>query len=123
VPFQHNKSQENELIKEGKRPQDWSEAKTRQKDVDARWTKKNNVPHFGYKNHISLDVRHKIIRAYEVSDAALHDSNIFQQLLTKNNSRDVWADSAYRSVDAIRWLKEASCQEHIQRKVQKPPID
>jgi IS5 family transposase len=116
VPVQRNTPHENERIKEGNPPQDWPAAKARQKDVDARWAKKNDVCHFGYKNHISVDVRHKIIRAYEVSDAALHDSNIFQELLAENSSRDVWADSAYRSNNTIRWLKENSFREHIQRK-------
>ena len=29
----------------------------RQKDTDARWTKKRNVSHFGDENHVNVDVR------------------------------------------------------------------
>lgn len=49
------------------------------------------------KNHISVDVKHKLIRKYEVTGAEVHDSNIFENLLACNTSRDVYADSAYRS--------------------------
>ena len=33
----------------------------RQKDVDARWTKKNEENHYGYKNHINADGAHKLV--------------------------------------------------------------
>ena len=39
----------------------------------------------------------KLIREYEVTSAEVHDSQVFTELLTENSSRDVWADSAYRS--------------------------
>ena len=52
VPRQRNSREENKAVKEGTSPAEWSEAKRRQKDVDARWTKKNEQNHFGYKNHI-----------------------------------------------------------------------
>ena len=37
-------------------------AKQRQKDIEARWIKKHGRSHFGYKNHISMDHRHKLDR-------------------------------------------------------------
>ena len=55
--------------------------------------KKNGANHFGYKNHIDIDVKHKLIRSYEVTPASVHDSNVFEELLDENNSsKDVWAD-------------------------------
>ena len=56
--------EENETIKEGKTPEDWKSklAKNRQKDKDARWTKKYERSYFGYKNHIGVDRRHKFVR-------------------------------------------------------------
>ena len=68
-----------------------------QKDVDARWAKKNDEKHYGYKNHILVDNDHKLIREFEVTSAEVHDSQIFFERLTENTSKDVWADSAYRS--------------------------
>ncbi|WP_321283843.1 IS5 family transposase [uncultured Vibrio sp.] len=115
VPRQRNSREENAEIKEGNVP-DWSVNKRRQKDVDARWTKKNGKTFYGYKNHISVDVKYKFIRSFAVTDAALHDSQVFEQLLTDNTSKDIWADSAYRSEDRLNSLAEDGFREHIQRK-------
>lgn len=117
APKQRNSREENELIKKGQKPQGWDEAKQRQKDVDARWTKKNGKTYYGYKNHICIDVKHKLIRGYEVTEASVHDSAIFEQLLDrKNSSRDVYADSAYRSEESTKKLKKKGFREHLQRK-------
>ena len=118
VPKQRNKPEENKTIKEGN-PPDWPEAKKRQKDVDARWTKKNGTSHFGYKNHISVDVKYKLIRSFEVTSAEVHDSRKFEELLSENTSRDVYADSAYRSAESLAKLKELGYRAHLQRKGQK----
>ena len=117
VPTQRNTREENKAIKEGKSISSWSTAKKRQKDTDARWTKKNGTSFFGYKNHVSIDVGHKFIRSYDVTDASVHDSQVFTELLDPSNtSRDVWADSAYRSDNSLAKLKQQGFREHIQRK-------
>ncbi|MBU1455760.1 MAG: transposase [Proteobacteria bacterium] len=54
VPIQRNTRDENKQIKNGEQPEGWNENKQRQKDTDARWTRKNNKNFFGYKNHIVL---------------------------------------------------------------------
>ena len=115
VPKQRNSRGENATIKEGEVP-DWPERKRRRKDVDARWTKKNGKSYYGYKNHVSVDVKYKLIRGYAVTDAALHDSNVFEQVLADNTSKDVWADSAYRSAERLQHLAQDGFREHIQRK-------
>lgn len=116
VPKQRNSREENAKMKEGKPPEDWPENKRRKKDVDARWTKKNRKTFYEYKNHISVDVKHKLIRGYAVTDAAQHDSNVFEDILANNTSKDVWADSAYRSAARLEVLKKTGFREHIQRK-------
>jgi len=117
APKQRNSREENSRIKEGDVPEDWNEAKRRQKDTDAKWVKKNGNNYFGYKNHISIDAKHKFIRKYAVTDAAAHDSNVFEELLDKkNSSRDVYADSAYRSDEKLKMLYKKGYREHIQRK-------
>jgi IS5 family transposase len=117
TPRQRNSREQNKQIKNGEVPQDWSENKRRQKDTDARWTKKNGKTFFGYKNHISADVKHKLIRDYDITDAAVHDSQVFEQILdVDNTSRDVYADSAYRSREKLDALDERGFREHIQRK-------
>ncbi|MFH1372071.1 MAG: IS5 family transposase [Planctomycetota bacterium] len=117
APKQRNSREENKAVKDGNVPGNWSDNKKRQKDTDARWVKKNGKNQFGYKNHIDIDVEHKIIRNYEVTPASVHDSNIFEQLLDENNSsRDVWADSAYGSAEKREALYGQGFRGHIQRK-------
>ena len=117
APKQRNSRDENQKIKQGEIPDDWKIAKKRQKDTDARWTKKNGKSYYGYKNHIAVDVKYKLIRNYAVTDASVHDSNVFEELLdNSNSSRDVWADSAYRSKESIKQLEEQGFRDHLQRK-------
>ena len=76
VPQQRNSRDENARIKDGETPEGWEKqpAKRRQKDTDARWTKKHGKSPYGYKNHVNVDRRHKLVRRYQVTDAAVHDS-------------------------------------------------
>jgi len=106
VPRQRNPRDDNATLKKGETPADWSEKKKAHKDTDARWTKKNNTSFYGYKNHVNIDRKHKLIRRYTVTDASVHDSQRFDSLLNRaNTSSEVYADSAYRSADAERKLK------------------
>jgi len=106
VPRQRNTREENKQIKGGETPEDWqtpeAAAKMQQKDVEARWTKKNHENHYGYKNHINADEANKLIQSYAVTDASVHDSQVFEELLDQTedgngDKRAVYADSAYRS--------------------------
>ena len=88
VPKQRNSREENETVKRGGTPAEWEQkpAKNRQKDKDARWTKKHGKNFFGYKNHVNADKIHKLIRDYEVTDAAVHDSRVLETLLDEANT-------------------------------------
>jgi len=89
TPRQRNSREENAQIKGGETPEDWREAKRSQKDVEARWTKKHGKSHYGYKNHISIDNKHKVIRRYGVTAAAVHDRQVFEALLDENNCLEI----------------------------------
>lgn len=106
VPRQRNTREENAQLKAGEVPEAWdkpeAKAKRRQKDIEARWTKKNEEKHYGYKNHVNADQQHKLIQSYSVTPASVHDSQVFEELLDQTeesdgNKRTVYADSAYRS--------------------------
>ena len=108
APKQRNTREENVLIKEGAVPIEWGKAENKhklaQKDTDARWTKKNDEKHYGFKNHINADQKHKLIQNYTVTDAAVHDSQAIDGLLdidadANDGKRAVYADSAYRSAE------------------------
>src|SRR4030043_1001260 len=87
APRQRNNREENRQIKAGQIPGDWSDQKKRQKDTDARWTRKNGQNYYGYKNLIDIDVEHKLIRDYEVTSASGHDSQVFETLLDEGKGR------------------------------------
>jgi len=116
APKQRNTDEEKEALKEGRVPEGWKEnpAKLAQKDRDARWTMKRGkvrrledgrpkgpeimVPGFGYKNHISTDRRHGLIRKWTVTHAAANDGRQLGDLIDPGNTASpVWADTAYRS--------------------------
>ena len=119
VPRQRNSRDENELVKAGTTPENWKKrpSKNRQKDKDARWTKKHGRSFFGYKNHVNADARHKLIRDYTVSDASEHDSQKLDELVNRGNtSRDVYADSAYRSAEIERKLRAKGFRSRIHKR-------
>ena len=107
-PRQRNSREENKHIKEiGSSPEQWEEKpnKKGQKDIDARWTKKNNQNYFGYKDHAKVDDKSKLIDDYMVTDASVHDSQVLDDLLNeKDKGQDLFADSAYVGQEKV--LKE-----------------
>ena len=98
VPRSRNTPKENEAIKSGEVPVSISEnpAVLRQKDMDARWTQKRGQNYYGYKDHINVDVEHKLIRRYTVTPASVHDSVELENLMDPWNTLQVmYGDSAY----------------------------
>jgi IS5 family transposase len=119
VPRQRNSREENAMIKEGKVPENWQDdaAKLRQKDTDARWTKKNEATFYGYKDHVKVDTKSKLIKTYQVTDASVHDSQALEPLLEKTDAhRDLFADSAYRSAQIEETLKRRRVRSKIHEK-------
>src|SRR5580658_10203787 len=134
APKQRNTDGEKRDIKEGRIPAEWTNkpAKLRQKDRDARWTVKYTkakpnaegmprvdlaVPAFGYKNHLGIDRRHRLIRRWTVTDAARYDGALLPELIDRNNTAsDVWADTAYRSQANEKFLTGRLLRSQIHRK-------
>ena len=80
-------------------------------------TSKHGKSHYGDKNHVNVDRKHKLIRRYHVSDAALHDCQAVDHLLMQDNTgAGVWADAAYRSEEMEAKLKARKLTSHIHRK-------
>jgi len=98
APRQRNTRAENEKIKANEGEELWNDKpnKKRHKDIDARWTKKNNDKFYGYKNHVKVDAKSKFVVNYAVTDAAVHDSQVIEDLLEESDSgQPLYADSAY----------------------------
>lgn len=119
VPRQRNSRDENKIIKTGKIPKEWKKEpkKLSQKDTDARWMTKNKVKHYGYKNHIKIDKKSKIIRTYIATNASVHDSQPIEELLTKNDSHhELYADSAYSGKPIKNILQKRKIKNRIHEK-------
>lgn len=106
VPRQRNSREENAQLKSGEVPDSFreNENRLRQKDVEARWTKKGEEVHYGYKDHVKADKTTKLIEDYEVTDASVHDSQPVRDLVEEGDGT-VHADSAYTG-EAIETILE-----------------
>lgn len=115
VPRQRNSREENQKIKKGEIPEEWQSPenakKLAQKDTDARWAKKNNELHYGYKNHVKCDADSKLITEYGVTDASVHDSQVCTELLDATD-KVLYADSAYKSEEIDSNIPE-NCKNEI----------
>lgn len=98
APRQGNTREDNKKIKSGKADDLWKDQpnKKSQKDIDARWTKKNFQNYYGYKNHAKVDAKSKLIDTYTVTNASVHDSQTLDYLLhDQDKGQELYADSAY----------------------------
>jgi IS5 family transposase len=119
VPRQRNSREENGQIKEGMIPtriENNSHVKS-QKDTDARWTQKNKVNYFGYKNHVKQDAGSKIIVGYTVTDASVHDSQTMEALLNSHDKGEAfYADSAYSGEPQEKIISEKEMKNIVREK-------
>lgn len=135
APKQRNTEDEKKAIKDGRIPDDWKDRpkKLAQKDRDARWTVKYTkakvredgsvppvdlaIPAFGYKNHISIDRAHGLIRKWTATHAAAHDGARLEEVLDRTNTAsEVYADTAYRSAKNEEMLSQRGFVSRIHRK-------
>ncbi len=108
VPRQRNSREENQKIKEGKTPEEWQDNphKLSQKDTDARWTKKNDIVFYGFKDHVKIDKKSKLLDTYNVTDASVHDSQSLNEILDeKDENQPLYADSAYTGEEPDNMIK------------------
>lgn len=120
IPKQRNTREENKILKEGTVPVEWMQNahKLAQKDIDARWTKKNGESFYGYKDHTNVDQATKLIAAWKVTSAEVHDSQVLTEVLQppEVGGADVYADSAYRSQAQEEYLAASGYSSHIHEK-------
>jgi len=124
VPKQRNKRSDNADIKQGAVPLEFGKNKNKlsQKDCDARWVTKYKVREFGYKDHIAVDQKTKVITNYTVTPSSTHDSQTIKDLIDKNDTT-LYADSAYKSEEIENYLKENKVRSKvIQRAYRNKPL-
>jgi transposase, IS5 family len=119
VPTQRNSRRDNEKISKGERPAHFDDNANvgRQKDTDARWTHKHGKNHFGYKNHIKVDLGSKFIDSYEVTPANTHDSQVIDTLVADGDEM-VFADAAYQGEPIVEQLENKGVIAVIHEKAQ-----
>ena len=111
APRQRNSRDENAKIKDGKIPEEWKKNphKMAQKDTDARWAKKGNETHYGYKDHVKVDADSKLILDYTVTPANVHDSNEFEDFFNEQD-KAAYADSAYVGKKLPKHVRNEVCE-------------
>lgn len=98
APHQKITKKEKAQLETGETPPEWSEGKKRQKDTDARWTRKNKKSYFGYKHHIKVSQKTKVVTSFEITPANTHDGHVLETLVGDDDSgEELYADKAYDS--------------------------
>lgn len=117
APRQRNSRDENKQIKNGEIPEEWENEphKMAQKDTDARWTKKGDETHFGYKDHVKVDADSKLILDYAVTPANVHDSNEFEDFFNEKD-KAAYADSAYVGKELPEHVRNEVCEKGYRNK-------
>ena len=70
------------------------------RDLESDWTVKNDKPHYGLKEHASVDTRYGFVLATEITPASHHDSPYLPLCVagschTKEPIKKVYADKGY----------------------------
>ena len=81
------------------------------RDLDSDWVVKNNKPHYGFKEHTSVDVNHGFILATTLTPSSVNDTNLLQYCTafrrhTKQSIEKVYADKGYAEI--FRFLRAES---------------
>jgi len=56
---------------------------------------KNGQRHFGYKNHIKINRKTKLIETYSVTNVSTHNSQAMEVLIDEDRDGEMFADSSY----------------------------
>ena len=91
------------------------------RDLESDWTVKNNVAHFGLKEHASVDVKYGFVLSTEMTPASHHDSPYLPLCVagschTKEPIKKVFADKGYFGKPNREFLALNKIEDGIMRK-------
>jgi len=91
------------------------------RDLESDWTVKNDKPHYGLKEHASVDVNNGFILATALTSASVHDTNYLPYLTvaschTKDTINKVYADKGYYGEPNRSFLSLNEIRDGIMRK-------
>jgi IS5 family transposase len=91
------------------------------RDIESDWTVKNDAPHFGLKEHASVDTRYGFVLATEITPASHHDSPylpfcVAASCHTQDPIKKVYADKGYYGKPNRDFLHRNHIEDGIMRK-------
>ena len=91
------------------------------RDVESDWTVKKDEPHYGLKEHASVDIKNGLVLATTVSAASVHDTKYLPYLTlaschTENPIKKVYADKGYYGEPNRSFLHLNEIEDGIMRK-------
>jgi IS5 family transposase len=91
------------------------------RDLESNWTIKNDKPHYGLKEHTSVDINHGFILATTMTPASVNDTNYLPYCTvysrhTKQPIEKVYADKGYAGAPNRRFLATNEIADGIMRK-------
>ena len=91
------------------------------RDLESDWTVKNDAPHYGLKEHASVDIKNGFILATTMTPASIHDTNYLPYLTlaschTEDPIKKVYADKGYYGEPNRSFLHLNEIEDGIMRK-------
>jgi len=122
-PLKTEKLEEEKMKKqtpEGKMDKDGKPLKF-SRDLESDWTVKNDIPHFGLKEHASVDTQYGFVLATEMTPASHHDSPYLPLCVayschTNKPIKKVFADKGYFGKPNRDFLSLNKIEDGIMRK-------
>jgi len=121
-----------EKLEEEKRKRETPEGKRDKKgnllkfsrDIESDWTVRKDIPHYGLKEHASVDTRYGFVLATEITPASFHDSPYLPLCVagschTKDPIKKVYADKGYFGENNRDFLNLNKIADGIMRKAVK----
>ena len=88
---------------------------TRTRDHEMKQTRKGNQWYFGMKAHVGTDMERGLVHSIVVTNAAVHDSQVMDDLLDGEES-SVYGDKAYADTGKREAFESQGIEWHIDRK-------
>ncbi|MGQ4005928.1 transposase [Francisellaceae bacterium CB300] len=86
------------------------------KDSNARWIKKGNISHYGYKVFASVDDEHGFIQTIHTESAEAYEAHRLETMLEDVNCKHLLADKAYDTAANRELLKTKNINNRILKK-------
>jgi IS5 family transposase len=91
------------------------------RDAESDWTVRNEIPHYGLKEHASVDVKSGLVLATTMTPASVHDTNYLPYLTlaschSEEPIKKVYADKGYYGEPNRSFLHLNEIEDGIMRK-------